>query len=575
MTLRKKTLLAIGATLIGLFGAVHVTSSTILLAGFTRLEKREAQRNVQRVLDAFSNYRDELNALNYQWGIWDETYQFVEDGNRNYITRNLGKTNIRSIRANLMGFINTEGELVYGVAFDLERDKTVSVPEDISGHLSAANQADLQDAENRFTGIVMLADGPMAIATGPILTSEGTGPSRGTLAIGRYLDAQEIKRLGELTHLDITGYPVNSGAIPAEINRAIARLSNPDPNRSILVETVSEQLLVAYTLLDDIYGKPAVLLEVEIPRDIYRQGQISLRYLIVSLIVVGIVFSISTLLLLEKLVLARLAQLSQDVKKIGSNSDLSRRVSVSGNDELSNLGTTINGMLKALESSTKELAAEREKAERLLLNILPEPIADRLKLQENTIADNFAEVTVLFADIVGFTNLSSEIEPADLVRLLNEIFSRFDRLAERHQLEKIKTIGDCYMVVSGLPVPRENSAAPVADMALDMQAEIARFNADFSQTLSMRIGIHTGPVVAGVIGIKKFIYDLWGDTVNIASRMESHGIPGCIHVSSATYEHLRHDYVLEERGVIQVKGKGEMTTYLLQAKAADSVPLVS
>lgn len=212
------------------------------------------------------------------------------------------------------------------------------------------------------------------------------------------------------------------------------------------------------------------------------------------------------------------------------------------------------------------LRHEQEQTERLLLNILPEAIAERLKHEQATIAENFAAVTVLFADIVGFTEIASSLSPIALVSLLNQIFSAFDRLTEHYGLEKIKTIGDAYMVVGGLPKRRVNHAEAIAEMALDMQKAIAEFNSQNNLNFNIRIGIHSGPVVAGVIGIKKFIYDLWGDTVNTASRMESHGSPGRIHVSDTTHRLLRHKYVFEKRGIIQVKGKGDMRTYFLLAR---------
>ncbi len=206
---------------------------------------------------------------------------------------------------------------------------------------------------------------------------------------------------------------------------------------------------------------------------------------------------------------------------------------------------------------------EREKSERLLLNILPGPIAERLKQGENIIADNFAEATVLFADIMGFTRYSQQIEPDELVIKLNDMFSVFDELAKKHDLEKIKTIGDSYMIVGGVPLPQSDHVEAIADMALDMQKGIKQFNAAHTESFRLRIGIHTGPVVAGIIGTVKFSYDLWGDTVNTASRMESHGIPDSIQVSAAAYERLQDKYVFEKRGVIPVKDKGEMMTYLL------------
>jgi class 3 adenylate cyclase len=214
----------------------------------------------------------------------------------------------------------------------------------------------------------------------------------------------------------------------------------------------------------------------------------------------------------------------------------------------------------------KKLAEEQEKAERLLLNILPEAIAQRLKRGESTIADSFADVTVLFADIVNFTKLSANLSPAQLVEILNEIFSAFDELAETYQLEKIKTIGDAYMVVGGLPTPRSDHAEAIANMALDMQKIIGQFRLQGNEPLQMRTGINTGAVEAGVIGTKKFTYDLWGDTVNTANRMESHGVAGKIQVTVATYERLKDKYIFEERGIIDVKGKGEMQTYFLIAR---------
>ncbi|MDY6806711.1 MAG: ammonium transporter [Cyanobacteriota bacterium] len=221
--------------------------------------------------------------------------------------------------------------------------------------------------------------------------------------------------------------------------------------------------------------------------------------------------------------------------------------------------------------SEEALRLEQEKSEKLLLNILPEAIATRLKENESNIAEGFAEVTVLFADIVGFTKLASRKSPRELVMLLDEIFSSFDELAEKHGLEKIKTIGDAYMVVGGLPVPLANHGEAIADMALDMQREVTRFSQIWGERTSIRIGINTGPVVAGVIGRKKFIYDLWGDTVNVASRMESHGVAGEIQVTQATYEILKDKFLFVQRGAIDVKGKGKMKTFLLKGKVVEII----
>jgi class 3 adenylate cyclase len=214
----------------------------------------------------------------------------------------------------------------------------------------------------------------------------------------------------------------------------------------------------------------------------------------------------------------------------------------------------------------EQLRAAQEQSETLLLNVLPKAIADRLKLGESAIADYFPAVTVLFADLVGFTAYAARLSPATVVQRLNEIFSAFDQLAERHGVEKIKTIGDAYLAVGGLPVPREDHADAIAELALDMQIEVEHFNRRSGESIVIRTGIHSGPVVAGIIGTKKFTYDLWGDTVNTASRMESHGVPGAIQISEATRRLLDRKYLVTPRGVIDVKGKGMMETALLTGR---------
>jgi adenylate cyclase len=216
----------------------------------------------------------------------------------------------------------------------------------------------------------------------------------------------------------------------------------------------------------------------------------------------------------------------------------------------------------------RRLQAEQDTSERLLLNILPKPIAERLKHGEKVIGDSFPEATVLFSDFVGFTQLATRIPPKELVATLNEVFSAFDHLCERHGLEKIKMIGDAYMVVGGVPTPRDDHAEAVAELALAMQCEVTRFAAVEGQPLRMRIGFNTGPVIAGVIGTKKFAYDLWGDTVNVANRMESHAPPGGILVTASTYARLRHSYSFKPGRVIRVKGKGAVLSYQLLGRSS-------
>jgi adenylate cyclase len=214
----------------------------------------------------------------------------------------------------------------------------------------------------------------------------------------------------------------------------------------------------------------------------------------------------------------------------------------------------------------REIELEREKSERLLLNILPGPIAARLKQNQEIIADNFNDVSVMFIDIVDFTPLATSMQAVEIVRMLNAFFSAVDVLVDRRGLEKVKTSGDSYMVVGGVPVPRPGHLEAMADLALDVLASAGQFSRGDGAPFQLRLGMHTGPVIAGVIGTKKFIYDLWGDTVNTCSRMESQGLPGTIQVTQAVRDCLGGQYVFQPRGKIPVKGKGNMMTYLLTGK---------
>jgi class 3 adenylate cyclase len=222
---------------------------------------------------------------------------------------------------------------------------------------------------------------------------------------------------------------------------------------------------------------------------------------------------------------------------------------------------------RALDREHSLLRAERERSEQLLLSILPASVAARLKRSREPIAETLPEATVLFADIVGFTRLSAHLPAIEVVSTLDELFGAFDELAAARGLDKIKTIGDAYMIAAGVPDPRPDHAEAAADMALAMLDEVARRPSPDGRPLRLRIGIDTGPVVAGVIGRDRFAYDVWGDTVNTASRMESSGVPGRIQVTARTYERLRDRYVLEPRGTVGVKGKGEMSTYFLLGRA--------
>jgi adenylate cyclase len=245
------------------------------------------------------------------------------------------------------------------------------------------------------------------------------------------------------------------------------------------------------------------------------------------------------------------------------------------------VGGTIVFTLLALfarqrQDALSALQAAQDSAENLLLNILPRAIAEKLKAEPQTIADQFPAASILFADVADFTRMSARLPPAEVVGVLDRLFRHFDTLAERYEVEKIKTIGDCYMVAAGVPSPRPDHASALACIALDMLDAMRSRDVVGDLGMELRIGINSGPVVAGVIGRKRFLYDLWGDAVNTASRMESQGTPGRIQITRATYELIKDEFVCELRGTLSVKGKGELETwYLLGRREGDATARAS
>ncbi len=291
-------------------------------------------------------------------------------------------------------------------------------------------------------------------------------------------------------------------------------------------------------------------------------------------IIISAFVTLVTIVVLERILIIPILHLRDDLRRAGYavSQDQLPNFQTRCMDRADELGEVARAFYEMFERVHQEiydrkqaelaLKAEQAKSEKLLLNILPVTIAEQLKMEVGAIASRFEEATILFADIVDFTGLSSQITPNSLVCVLNDIFSAFDCIADELGLEKIKTIGDAYMVVGGLPSPRPDHATATLAMAIRMLETIRTFQRQDGQPFQLRIGINTGPVVAGVIGIKKFSYDLWGDAVNIASRMESHGVVGRIQVSESTYQHLRDQYDFEDRGCIHIKGRGNMHTYL-------------
>jgi class 3 adenylate cyclase/sensor domain CHASE-containing protein len=534
---------------------------SILLESYRQIEEQDARQNLDRGMNALMGSLDHMDRTTQDYSYWDDLYHYMITRDRAFSDVNLVDSTFSNTRWNLLLLLNPSGDTVYAGAFDLDTKAAMKVPEAWEKAITSRLARLKPEAERTsIRGLIQVPEGVMMIVVREILQSNLSGPSQGLMITGRLLSQQENKLLAEQTRLNLRWQTLAQGAKEG-LERELTQGLQNDHARAI--QPMNDRELLAVELIHDLDDQPALHMILVLPRTIFMQGQKSLYYLITAVVICASVFSGLILWLLEHFVLARMSRLSAEVAALGEGQDLSRRITARGQDEIGQLSEAINRMLAKHEDLHVLLEQEKGKSERLLHNVLPDAIASRLKENSGVIAESYAEVTILFADIVDFTTMSTQVSPEHLVNMLNEVFSAFDELAEKHGLEKIKTIGDAYMVVGGLPEKRQDHAEAVARMALEMLAVLEKISRSRGQRLEVRIGINTGPVVAGVIGTKKFLYDLWGDTVNTASRMESSGTPGCIQVTESTSQRLRDSFYVESLGERDIKGKGRIPVFLL------------
>jgi signal transduction histidine kinase len=467
MSLRNKVLLIIGVTFLSLSLLLYGTSRLVLNNSFNQLEERNTTQNVERALSAVSDVLSSLEALTGDWASWDDTYAFIRNPGDEYIQSNLPDGTFEELNLNLALFVDTSGQIVYGKAFDLQNQAEIPVPPDIREYLTTSSPL-LAHADTRssLSGIIILPEGPLLVAAQPILTSEDKGPIRGTLIMGRYLDNAEIARLAEVTYLPLAIYRSDDPRMPPDVREAYSSLSE---ETTMIARPLDKDTVVGYGLLSDIYGEPSLVLSVSLTRDIYRQGQATVAYLIFVIVAFGFIFGLVVMALLEKQVVSRLADLSKNVSTVGVSGDLSKRVSMTGSDEVSSLAGEINWMLAKLEWSEEELRKTYEKERELrqklqteiqrrveftraLVHELKTPLTPILASSDALITELREETLLSLAKNInrGASNLNNRIDelldlakgevgmlkvqlkPVDLLPLLHEVVEETRPMAARY-----------------------------------------------------------------------------------------------------------------------------------------------
>ena len=424
MTLRRRILLIIGGTFVALIVGLYEVSSSILLKDFSRLENRDVVHKVKRLQSAVANELASLGDEVAEAAVWDDTYQFIQDHNRNYIRSNLGDTSLASQHLNFVVFLNRDGQVVQSKGFDLHAQRAAPVPESFLGMLKGKSPLlEHPNVGSVKAGILLLPEGITLVVSRPIVTSQRTGPIRGTVIFGRFLDAAVVKQLADVTHLTPRLCRVDDPRLPADFREARAQI--PD-DKAVYMRALESGLIGGYAVWNDLFGKPALLLRVETPRDILAQGQATIQYLVTSLLVIGLCFAVGMAVLMERMVLARLGRLIVDVNRIGASSDVTARVAIGGHDELAGLANALNKMLDTLQHSQGRLQESQRQLFTLMAN-LPGMVYRRRNDENWTIefaSEGCVELTGYHPqDLVNNNSISYKglIHPDDRERVYDEV----------------------------------------------------------------------------------------------------------------------------------------------------------
>ncbi len=411
MTVRMRTLLIIGVTVIALISLLYVASSRIVLEDYARLEQADARQNVEGAVSALSNGALELGRIAESWSVRDDTYDFIRSSDPAYVQKNLGLSTFRGLDLSLVAFVDSAGRVVYSNAYDAQLDVSTSLPPGFTTWLGE-NLSTLQKTDQAHSGLVMLPSGPLWIGVGPILTGRGSGPSRGIVLVGRPIDAAALGRLSQSTQLTLALFPL-SGDLPADVKSAAQALAPGLP----VVWPLSSTALGGYALLDDLVGQPAAILRMQAPRDVYQQSQASLHSLLGVLMLLGLAFLLAGLLASERWVAHPIARLNETVSRLGASIGLSGRVHVAGKDEISHLTGAIERMLEEIQSSHRQ-QHESEERYRSAIEQVREGVAvvdaQNLRILEANSA--FQKMFEVFSEDVEFLTLVSLIPRPEIFK---------------------------------------------------------------------------------------------------------------------------------------------------------------
>jgi diguanylate cyclase (GGDEF)-like protein/PAS domain S-box-containing protein len=410
MTLRSKTILLVSAALVALLAMIYVSSRAVLLRSFAGLEEDATRRDLQRAVNALECRIEELDITTYDWASWDDTYQFMQDRNPAYVEANLLDDTLVALGLNALLLVAPSGEVVFDKAVDLQEEAQVPVPQSLFGHLTADGLLSaIQQPGSHIRGILELPEGLVLVSSRPILSSEDEGPLRGWLIMARYLDLIEVQRLAHVTDSVLTIQPARNATQPVQVETVQSALAET-PSFTV-VRPLSDDIVAGYTVLPDIYGEPGVLVGVELPREIYGQGQAAVAYVLTAILLVGLAFGALQCVMLDRQVLARIMELSTGIARIGSHEDLSTRVDAKGQDELSRLGAQINDMLERLQRTQADLKRSEERYRELVESA--NEIIYTHDLRGNLISANPAALKAYgyASDQISYLNVADLVDP--------------------------------------------------------------------------------------------------------------------------------------------------------------------